>query len=107
LTQNDNGKWGFLNKKGKPQIAFEYEDVRSFRFGYAPVSQGKGKWGLINRFNAKIVPCGFRSVQLNEAETKFHIKDENDTIFIISENGECETNCPLFEKLRAAANKAN
>jgi hypothetical protein len=106
-VQNDKGKWGFLNKKGKPQIAFEYEDVRSFRFGFAPVSQGKGKWGLINRFNAKIVPCSFRSVQLNEAETKFHITDENDTIFIINENGECETNCPLFEKLRAAANKAN
>ncbi|MDZ7880802.1 MAG: WG repeat-containing protein [Saprospiraceae bacterium] len=106
-AQNDKGKWGFLNKKGKPQIAFEYEDVRNFRFGLAPVSQGKGKWGLINRFNAKIVPCNFRSVQLNEAETKFHIKDENDTVFIINENGECETNCSLFEKLRAAANKAN
>ena len=106
-AQNDKGKWGFLNKKGKPQIAFEYEDVRSFRFGYAPVSQGRGKWGLINKFNAKIVPCNFRSVQLNEAETKFQITDESGTVFIINENGECETNCPLFEKLRAAANKTN
>ncbi len=105
-TQNDKDKWGFLNKKGKPQIPFEYEDVRSFRFGLAPVSKGKGKWGLITRFNAKIVPCGFRSVNLNAAETKFEISDEENTIFVINDKGDCETNCPKFEDLRAKANKA-
>jgi WG containing repeat len=106
-TQNDKGKWGFLNKKGKPQIPFEYEEVRSYRFGYAPVSQGRGKWGLINHFNAKIVPCAFRSVVLNEAETKFQITDEDNTVFILNEKGECETNCPKLEQLRAKANRAN
>jgi hypothetical protein len=104
-TQNDKDKWGFLNKKGKPQIPFEYDEVRSYRFGFAPVSQGRGKWGLINRFNAKIVPCAFRSVMLNEAETKFQITDEDNVLYIISEKGECETNCPKFDKLRANANK--
>jgi hypothetical protein len=104
-VQTDKNKWGFLNKKGKPQIAFEYEEVRSFRFGFAPVSLGKGKWGLINRFNAKIVPCVFRSVVMNDAETKFQITDEENVMYIINDKGECETNCPKFEKLRAAANK--
>jgi hypothetical protein len=105
-TQNDKGKWGYLNKKGKPQIPFEYEEVRSYRFGLAPVSKGKGKWGLISRFNAKIVPCAFRSVNLNGSETKFEITDEENTTYIINDQGECETNCPKFEKLRAQANKA-
>jgi hypothetical protein len=104
-TQNDKDKWGFLNKKGKPQIPFEYDEVRSYRFGLAPVSKGKGKWGLISRYNAKIVPCAFRSVNLNAAETKFEITDET-TTFIINDKGECETNCPKFEDLRAKANKA-
>jgi hypothetical protein len=44
-------------------------------------------------------------VMLNEAETKFHITDEDNVLYIISEKGECETNCPKFEKLRANANK--
>lgn len=106
-TQNDKGKWGFLNKKGKPQIPFEYQEVRSYRFGFAPVSKGRGKWGLINRFNAKIVPCAFRTVMLNEAETKFRITDADDVLFVISDKGECETNCPKFEDLRGKANKAS
>ena len=105
-TQNDKGKWGFLNKKGKPQIPFEYEEVRTYRFGLAPVSKGRGKWGLISRFNAKIVPCAFRSVNLNASETKFEITDEDNTTYIISDQGECETNCPKFEQLRTKANKA-
>jgi WG containing repeat len=106
-TQNEKGKWGFLNKKGKPQVPFEYQEVRSYRFGFAPVSKGRGKWGLINRFNAKIVPCAFRTVMLNEAETKFQIIDDDNVTFIISDKGECESNCPKFEDLRAKANKAS
>jgi hypothetical protein len=104
-AQNDKDKWGYLNKKGRPQIPFDYEEVRSFRFGFAPVSQGRGKWGLINRFNAKIVPCAFRSVVLSDAETKFQITDEDGTVFVMSEKGECETNCPKFEELRTKANR--
>ena len=103
-TQNDKGKWGFLNKKGKPQIPFEYEEVQHFKSGFAPVSKGRGKWGLITHFNAKIVPCAFRSVVANSRE-KFEVTDEENTVFVISETGECQTNCPKFEKLRAAANK--
>ncbi len=105
-TQNDKDKWGYLNKKGKPQIPFEYDEVRSYRFGFAPVSKGKGKWGLISRYNAKVVPCAFRSVNLNASETKFEITDEDNITYIINDRGECETNCPKFEDLRAKANKA-
>jgi WG containing repeat len=104
-TKNDKGKWGFLNKKGKPQIPFDYEEVRSYRFGFAPVSQGRGKWGLINHFNAKIIPCSFKIVALNEDETKFQITDDNNTVYIINSKGECETNCPKLDELRAKANR--
>jgi WG containing repeat len=104
-ARNDKGKWGFLNKKGKPQIPFDYEEVRNYRHGFAPVSQGRGKWGLISRFNAKIVPCAFKLVVLNEAETKFQVTDENGTVYIINDKGECETNCPKLDELRAKANR--
>ena len=105
-TQNDKGKWGYLNKKGKAQIPFEYDEIRNFyRSGFACVSKGKGKFGLITPFNAKVVPCIFRSIELNNDETKFVVTDDNDNVFIINLKGECETNCPKFDELRAKANK--
>jgi hypothetical protein len=104
-AQNEKGMWGFLNKKGKPQIEFEYEDVRQFRNGLAPVSKGKNKWGIISKFNAKIVPCVFKSITMNAAETKFEVTDQEGTVFIINEKGECESNCAKFEEVRNKANK--
>jgi WG containing repeat len=104
-AQNEKGMWGFLNKKGKPQIDFEYEEVRQYRNGLAPVSKGKNKWGIISKFNAKIVPCVFKSVTMNGAETKFEVTDQEGTVFIINEKGECESNCARFEEIRNKANK--
>ena len=104
-AQNEKGIWGFLSKKGKPQIEFEYEEVRQFRNGFAPVSKGKNKWGIISKFNAKIVPCVFKSIVMNGAETKFEIMDQEGTVYIINEKGECESNCAKFEEIRNKANK--
>jgi WG containing repeat len=104
-AQNEKGMWGFLNKKGKPQIEFEYEEVRQYRNGFAPVSKGKNKWGIISKFNAKIVPCVFKSIVMNGAETKFEVTDQEGTVFIINEKGECESNCAKFEEIRNKANK--
>jgi WG containing repeat len=104
-AQNEKGMWGFLNKKGRPQIEFEYEEVRQYRNGFAPVSKGKNKWGIISKFNAKIVPCVFKSIVMNGAETKFEVTDQEGTVFIINEKGECESNCAKFEEIRNKANK--
>jgi hypothetical protein len=104
-AENALGKWGFLKSNGKPQIPFEYDEVKQYRFGLAPVSKGKNKWGLISRFNAKLVPCEFKSVALNESETKFEVTDEDGTVYIINDKGECETNSLKFEQIRAKANK--
>jgi WG containing repeat len=104
-AENEKGMWGFLNKKGKPQIEFEYEEVRQYRNGLAPVSKGKNKWGIISKFNAKIVPCVFKSIVMNGAETKFEVTDQEGTVFIINEKGECESNCAKFEEIRNKANK--
>ncbi len=104
-AQNEKGMWGFLNKKGRPQIDFEYDEVRQYRNGFAPVSKGKNKWGIISKFNAKIVPCVFKSIVMNGAETKFEVTDQDGTVFIINEKGECESNCAKFEEIRNKANK--
>jgi hypothetical protein len=104
-AKNDKGKWGYLNKKGKVHIPFEYDDVTNFKNGYAAVSRGKNKWGVISKFEAKVVPCVFKSVILNATETKYEVTDVDGTIYIVNEKGECESNCTRFEEIRNKANK--
>jgi hypothetical protein len=103
-VQSTESKWGFINNKGKQQIKPEYDEVKNYRNGYVVASKGKGKWGLINRFNAKIVPCLFKSI--TDKGTKYEVMDNEGLIYIVNEEGDCETNCPKFEAIRAEANKA-
>ena len=103
-AENASGKWGFINQKGKIQVPFEYDEVKTFRNGYVPASKGKNRWGLITRFNAKVVPCAFKSI--NEKGLKYEVMDADNLVYIVNEEGDCETNCPKFEQIRAEANKA-
>ncbi len=103
-VQGTDTKWGFVNTKGKLQIKFEYDEVKNFRNGYVVASKGKGKWGLINRFNAKVVPFLFKSI--TDKGTKYEVMDNDGLIYIVNEEGDCETNCPKFEAIRADANRA-
>lgn len=103
-VENNLGKWGFITQKGKQQIPFEYDEVRNFRNGYVPASKGKDKWGLITRFNAKVVPCAFKSII--DKGAKYEITGLDGLIYIVNDEGDCETNCPKFEAIRAEANKA-
>lgn len=49
-----NGKWGFVDTKGKEVITLQYEEAKYFEEGYAAVKQN-GKWGIINKENSVIV----------------------------------------------------
>ena len=42
-----DGRWGFIDDGGSFVVKPQYEDLRSFAEGYAPV-QRRRKWGLIN-----------------------------------------------------------
>ncbi len=99
----ENDKFGYISAKGKIQIPFEYDDVKSFRGGYAAALKGKG-WGLINKFNAKVVPCAFKSI--NSQGEKYEIIGETDT-YIMNSKGDCEQNCEKFEIIRKRANTAD
>ena len=104
-VENIENKWGFINTTGKQQIPFEYDEVRTFRNGLVPASKNKNKWGLINRFNGKVVPCLFKLI--NEKGIKYEITDFDGLIYVLNDQGDCETNCPKFENIRAEANKAS
>lgn len=101
-VRNENDKIGFIDKKAKIQIPFEFDDVKSFRNGHCIVTKGKEKWGLINKFNAKIVPLYFKSVAIKDGQ--YEMTDDKGGVFMIDDKGDCLQNCPKFEELRRKAN---
>ena len=103
VRETDSKRMGFIDLKGKVQVPFDYETVKPFRLGYAVVSKGKDKWGVINKFNAKIVPCMFRSITIEIG--KIEIIATNNQKFILDEKGNCLDNCKIFEEIRKKANQ--
>jgi hypothetical protein len=65
----DNEKYGYIDETGKIRITFEYNEINPFNEGLAIVSKGKNKFGIINKFNAKIAPCQFKNV-IYEADSQ-------------------------------------
>ena len=101
----DNNKYGFIDKKGKVQVAFDYDEVRPFNNGLSIVSKGVSKLGVINRFNAKIAPCYFVEVNILPATKQFELLDASGNKFILNSNGDCVTNCTKFDEIRKLANQ--
>lgn len=47
-VSKENGKWGYINEKGKFVIETQFDAVNEFSDGYASVSVG-GQWGVIDK----------------------------------------------------------
>ena len=47
-VSKENGKWGYINEKGKFVIKTQFDAVNEFSDGYASVSVG-GQWGVIDK----------------------------------------------------------
>jgi len=56
---NDDAKWGFVNLKGRSQIAPTFDEVTLFSYGYASVKKGR-YWALINTMGELILPFEYR-----------------------------------------------
>lgn len=54
-SENDDGKWGFVDNDGKEVIPHVYEKADCFYMGYASVVLN-GKMGLIDLKGNKVVP---------------------------------------------------
>lgn len=70
-----DGKWGFVDKKGKMIIEPQYEDAHSFSNGFAAVKK-EGKWGFINADNKVCIGCDFEDASdFNESGNVFINRD--------------------------------
>nr|WP_300858608.1 WG repeat-containing protein [uncultured Acetatifactor sp.] len=56
--QGQDGKWGFMDKKGKVMIEPQYEKAKSFSNGLAAVCMD-GMWGFINESGEMVIECRF------------------------------------------------
>ena len=77
----DNGKWGFVNKKGKVVIEPEYDNAKSFSNGLAAVCKD-GKWGFIDKDNVLVIANQFMDADymsgkgvclVSSAEGQYHL----------------------------------
>lgn len=107
LVQHDNGKYGYLNHRGKLQVSPDYETLDSFNNGFAIASKGENQVGLINKFNAKIIPFVFKDIRYEETTKEYEILDNDNNRYVLNQQGECHTNCRELEAIRLKANGVN
>ncbi len=77
LAVKKNGKWGFMNKKSKLIVPYQYDAVSDFKDSMAPVSNGgtgkhnpsfninsyRGKWGFINTAGKLAIPMQYEATK--------------------------------------------
>lgn len=56
--QDENGLWGYINKKGRIVIEPQYKEAKSFSNGLAAVFDGKN-WGYIDHKADLVIACQF------------------------------------------------
>jgi hypothetical protein len=56
-----NGKWGFIDDKGKIKIPMKYDNALPFSNGLAAVKLNE-KWGFIDSKGKLIIPCKFNYI---------------------------------------------
>ena len=107
LVQHDNGKYGYLDQRGKLQVSPDYETLESFKNGFAIASKGENQMGLINKFNAKIIPFVFKNVRYMDITKEYEVLDKFNNRYVLNQQGECHINCQELEAIRLKANAAN
>ena len=54
-----NGKWGFIDRKGNTVIKFQYDDAGYFSEDLVAVKQND-KWGYINKNGETVIDFGYK-----------------------------------------------
>jgi hypothetical protein len=76
-----NGKWGFIDTKGRQVIPLEYEYVAScFKEGLAFVELN-GKYGFIDRTGKKVIPLIYQKAD-NFENGKARVEQNGKTFYI-------------------------
>jgi len=107
LVQHENGKYGYLDQRGKVQVSPDYEALDPFKNGFAIASKGENQMGLINKFNAKIIPFVFKEIKYMETTKEYVVLDKDNNRYVLNQQGECRINCRELETIRIKLNGIN
>lgn len=97
-SMEQNGKWGFVSKKGAFAIAPNFDEVEDFEDGYATVRTNR-KWGVINTKGEYVVePITSESYEIRHLDKGcFVVKKGYDEYGIVS-NGKWVVE-PIYEDI--------
>ena len=104
LVQHENGNYGYLDPRGKLQVTPDYQTLDNFKNGLAIASKGENQVGLINKFNAKILPFTFKEIKFSDTTKEYVVTDIDENRFTLNQQGECTQNCKDLEAIRIKAN---
>lgn len=86
VFQDENGKYGYINKKGDIVISSEYKDARPFSDQYAAVTQDGNTWGYIKQDGTYFVKpqfdvltdfrCGRGAAMIQQGKTQINEKGD-------------------------------
>lgn len=86
VVKNNEGKYGFINKKGIEVIPCQYLDAEDFSEGLAAVRNNDELWGYINEQGEEVIPCQFRGADIF-SEGLAVVENENSDYIYIDKNG--------------------
>ncbi|MFM7021831.1 MAG: WG repeat-containing protein [Flavobacteriales bacterium] len=101
FIENNEGKWGYVNRSAEMQVAAQYTTAEDFSENVAVVSINY-RYGLINNKGATIIPMQYDGVERmkNGGDSLFLVSLSSEKWGILNENGRAETNA-LYDDISA------
>ncbi len=85
ISAKRNGRWGFLDLKGRLRISNRYEDVKPFHEGFAAIKL-RGRWGFIDKNEKLRVQPHYQ--QVSSFNNGLAIVKEEERFGLIDKTGE-------------------
>lgn len=92
LAANKEGKFGFINKKGKWVIAPVHSEALTFSNGLAPVANANGEWGYIDETGKTVITTQYKLADQFADNGLAVVQDANENYRVIDRNGKIVLN---------------
>jgi len=85
LAASLNGKFGIIKPNGDVVVACKYTDITEYIYGYAVVSEGYDKVGLINMEGYEVIPTVYSNIE--QIDSEYIVVTKNHKKGVIKTNG--------------------
>ena len=85
-VEDNNGKYGFIDRAGKLVIPCKWNGAGIFSQGLANVRSDNGKWGYIDKSGTLVIPCKWKEAN-HFVSGRARVKGDDDKYYTINETG--------------------